>query len=187
MTVPARHDRRADRAPAVHVDRPGHADTHREHVGGAPIGLGQQRLEAILEPAQHRPGAVRDPQRLLALGERHAREVADGEAPVPGAEVGGEDDPHVLVEGQGDRRAPAARLPASLEQQAGGQQQPEAVRDGRAREAGQVHHLVARARAAVADEPEHLPRGTVRNRGWDDHLAHSSRLPHGSHVLLAKT
>ena len=93
-----------------------------------------------------------------------------------GAEVGGEDDAHVLVEGQRDGRAPAARLPAPLAQQAGGQQQPEAVRDGRAREPGQVHHLVARARAAVPDEPEHLPRGTVRSRGWDDHLAHSSWL-----------
>ena len=110
IAVPARHDRRADRAPGVDVDRPGHADADREHVARrARPASASSRVEASDRASRARGRgrhAIRNGSSRSASGT--PAEVADGEALVAGSQVGGEDDAHVLVEGQRDGRTPAA-------------------------------------------------------------------------------
>jgi hypothetical protein len=134
----------------------GHADRHRQHVVEVAPRFVQQLGEPLADPLQHDLGAVGDVDDLLTLGQGDAGQVADRQPPVPGAEVGGQDDADPLVEGE-RRRPPATARRARLrllDEETGRQQHAEPLHDGRAREAGDVHDIGARERAALADEAQ---------------------------------
>ena len=105
--VPAGHHRGAHRPARGDVDRPRQADAGGQDV---PRGCTQPRPAARRRSrptqASTASGPSRDADRLLALRQRDAGQVADGQAPVHGAEVGSEHHAGTLVE------APAPRAGA---------------------------------------------------------------------------
>ena len=156
VAVPARHQRRVGRPPGD-LDRSGHADRGGQDVGVAVPGLARAARRTCApthSSTSSGPSAMTD--RLLALGERDAGEVADRQPAVARAEVGGQHDADALVEGQRGGPAAAARRPGLglLDQQPRGEQHAEALHDRRAREAGDVHDVGPGERAALADEPQ---------------------------------
>ena len=168
IAVPAGHDRRVDRAPRGDLDRPGTPIAAPSTSARRVPGLGEQRVEGLLDPVQHRLRPVGDPQRRLELGQRDAREVADREPPVARAQVRGQDHADALVEGQRRRTATAARRAGLglLDQQRGREQDADALHDRRAREARDVHDVVAgQAR------PSRISRSTPPGEPWSTDIA----------------
>jgi hypothetical protein len=154
--VPARHDRRVAGEAGGVLDRARHADPDPRHPAFV-ADLVQQRVEALFHPLEHDFGPVGDLDVAAVLGQHPPPEVGDGEARVGGAEVGGEDQRRVLVEGEPLRWAPAGRLAAAdLLQQAEGLQMLQPLRDRRAGEAGSPAQVRPGDAAAIADQPQQV-------------------------------
>ena len=96
--------------------------------------VGQQLLEALVDPVEHDLRVTRDVGVERALGQRRAGEVGDREPRVRRAEVGDQHDAGAAVERQHGRRPAAGRRAASgLVDEAMREQRLDALRDGRAR------------------------------------------------------
>ena len=147
-------------------DRRGQPDADAAHVAAAAPDLLEQRVEALDEPRQDHVGSVAGVDLLDRLGQHVRVEVGDRNVAARAPQLGGEHDAEVGVEAQHRRPAPARRgAAARRHQQALREQRVDALRDGRAREAGQLRQLGARRRAALADQLEHRARSARRGGG----------------------
>ena len=112
--VPAGHDRRVARAAGGVLDR---ARARRCRSRGRPRRRGRSRVSSAPKRSstqpEHRLRPGGDVHLAGLLGEDLAGEVGDREPRVGGAEVGGQDDARVLVEGEKHRRAAARRRAAA--------------------------------------------------------------------------
>ncbi len=107
--VPAGHDRRVDRLPAAKATGPGMPTPIRARRRRAPA-LAEQLRGSGRGRAEDRSGPSRDVDVERQLGERPAGQVGDGESRVGRAQVGGEDDARLVVEGEHASAAAAGGL-----------------------------------------------------------------------------
>ena len=113
ISVPARHDRRADRPPGAKLDGTGHADADAPEPAGQVAGRGGQLREQLVDAgeAAFRPG--RNVGRLVAVAEDPAVEVRDGHVDAGRPEIGDQQMAGIGAKAHPPRRA-AARARAGL-------------------------------------------------------------------------
>ena len=118
VRVPARHDRRRDRAAAGELDRAGEPDAHPPQRRRRLRPGRQQLVEQLLDPAQDRLRAGRHVQRLLPQPQQRAAEVGDTGLQVGRPQLGDQQAAGAGAEAQLTGRPPArgGREPAVLEQ-----------------------------------------------------------------------
>ena len=159
--VPAGHDRRVDRR-ADGERRPGRGRRRRSRARRPAVR--PRAREQLEERARGRASSTASGPSAMSISSGASasgvgREVADRQARVRGAEVGGEHDAGGVVEGQHGRRAAAGRRAvAGLVDELVGEQRVDALGDGRAGEAGAARELGPRDGLAVADQPQHGAR-----------------------------
>jgi hypothetical protein len=153
--VPAGHDRRGDGLAAAEGHGAGDADADAADVDRGAGDLGEELLEALVDPLEHDLRAGRDVHVERRLGQRGAREVAHHEPGVGGAEVGDQDDARALVERE-DGRGPATGGGAAsgLVNELVGEQGIEPLRNGGASQTGAANQIGAGHRLAVPDQAE---------------------------------
>src|SRR5215208_610598 len=153
--VPTRHDRRVDGLAGGERDRARHADADAADVRCGAVHLAQQLLEALAHEVEHRLRPGGDVHVERELGERRAGQIADRDARVGGAQVGGEHDARELVEGEDGRWPPARRAAAArLVDELVRQQRIDALGHRGAGQAGPPREVRTGDRLAVADEPQ---------------------------------
>ena len=159
VLVPARHDRRADRAAGRVLDRAGQADADRGQVLERTALRLQQRAHGRGHPAQHHLGTLGHVEALAHLAEDLAGEVGQGGAHVGGADVDADHDLGRRVEREQRGRASAGRARApERRHQLEAHQYVDPGGDGGPRQAGGVRELGARPRSAVAQQLEDVAR-----------------------------
>ena len=136
---------------------------------------GHQQLDkGLLEPGQHRLGPVGDGDVLGLFGQHPPGEIRDRHAGVGGAQVAGQHDAGIAVEGEHRRSpTPGRRAVTAGDEELVGQQCVYPLGDRRAGEAGQGGQITPGRGVALADEVEDRPR-TCRQPGW---MASSRRPP----------
>ena len=100
---------------------------------------------------------------------RSGSEIGDRETRVRGAEVGGQHDPRLVVEGQPGGPPAAGRLRvAGFVDEPGSQQRVDALGNGRTREPGLAGERGASHRVAAANQPEDGAGAAARSwmRAW---------------------
>ena len=182
VAVPAGHDRRRHRRAGDELDR---ARARRRRRRGRRRAGARPRAAGRRAPPRARrarsPGPCGDRDVLARLGQHVAGQVGDRDARVRGAEVGGQHDARVAVEGERLRRPAAARgARLGRHHEPAREQRVDALGDGRARQARQLDELRVRARASVADEAQHRSRAVGRRSCKAGHLL---SLPERTDVL----
>src|SRR5690606_9417608 len=101
--VPPGHDGRVDGAAGRELDGTGKTDAHGRDVGTRAAHVGQQPAGVVDQPGEHGLGAVGDRDRVAVLRQDGAGEVGDRNRGVRRAEVGGDHDLRLRVEGEPGR------------------------------------------------------------------------------------
>ena len=138
---------------------PGHPDPDSADRLVAAVDLAQEDVEALVGPVEDRLGPGGDLDVPALLGENRAAEIRHREPRVGGAQVGGQDDPRVVVELEHRGRPPAGRLATvELAQQALRLELAEALGDRRPGEPGEGGEVGPRRPVRLPDQLEHRPR-----------------------------